>query len=203
VTIEALGVPDAWVSTPRAFGDDRGLFLEWFRADQLAEVTGREFTVRQGNHSVSRRGTIRGLHYADVPPGQAKYVYCPAGAVLDVVVDLRVGSPTFGAVDSVVLDAVDRRGVFVSEGLGHAFCALTDDASVTYLVSTTYSPTAEHGVNPLDPDLALPWPRDAGELLLSPKDEAAPSLAEARDGGLLPSWEDCRARYAELAGQLG
>ncbi|MDT7802130.1 MAG: 5-epimerase, partial [Actinomycetota bacterium] len=121
--------------------------------------------------------------------GQAKYVYCPRGAVLDLVVDLRVGSPTFGRHAAVRLDDVTRTGVFVSEGLGHAFCALTDDADVTYLLSTTYDPGAEHGVNPLDPDLALPWPDDVGELLLSDKDRGAPGLIEARDAGALPSYD--------------
>ncbi|HET7530948.1 MAG TPA: dTDP-4-dehydrorhamnose 3,5-epimerase family protein [Mycobacteriales bacterium] len=195
--VEALDIPDAWVCTPNVFGDDRGVFLEWFRADALAEQTGRRFTVAQANHSVSRRGSVRGVHYADVPPGQAKYVYCPRGAVLDVIVDIRVGSPTFGRSTSVVLDETDRRGVFLSEGLGHAFCALADETAVTYLVSSVYNPTAEHGVHPLDVDLALPWPGDA-DIVLSPKDAAAPTLAAARDAGMLPPYDDCRRHYDSL-----
>ena len=197
--IEPMAVPDAWLCTPRVFGDDRGTFLEWFRGDALAAVTGRRFDVLQANHSISRRGTVRGLHFADVPPGQAKYVYCPSGAILDVVVDLRTGSPTFGAVDSVVLDSVDRRGVFISEGLGHAFCALADDTAVTYLVSTTYDPAVERTVSPTDPALALPWPTDLGELTLSAKDVEGPTLAEAERLGLLPSLSACRAHYAQLS----
>ena len=197
--VEPLGVPDAWMCTPAVFGDDRGAFLEWFRADALQAATGRSFTIVQANHSVSRRGSVRGVHFADVPPGQAKYVYCPRGAVLDVIVDIRVGSPTFGRSASVVLDEIDRRGVFISEGLGHAFCALADDTSVTYLVSTSYNPTAEHGVHPVDPDLALPWPSDV-DVLLSPKDAAAPSLAAAVESGLLPAYDDCLRRYDELVG---
>jgi dTDP-4-dehydrorhamnose 3,5-epimerase len=195
--VEPLDVPDAWVCTPAVFGDDRGVFLEWFRADALAEATGRTFTVMQANHSTSRRGAVRGVHFADLPPGQAKYVYCPRGAVLDVIVDLRVGSPSFGRSTSVVLDDVDRRGVFLSEGLGHAFCALANDTSVTYLVSTVYNPAAEHGVHPLDADLALSWPGDA-DVVLSAKDAAAPTLAEANSSGLLPAYADCRERYAAL-----
>lgn len=194
VKVEALDMPDVWVCTPQVFDDDRGVFLEWFRNDALSEVTGRSFTVMQANHSVSRRGTLRGVHFADLPPGQAKYVYCPRGAALDVVVDIRVGSPTFGQSVSVVLDATDRRGVFISEGLGHAFCALADDTSVTYLVSSTYSPTTEHAVQPLDPELALPWPKDV-DAVLSPKDAAAPTLAEAQESGLLPSYDDCVRLY--------
>jgi dTDP-4-dehydrorhamnose 3,5-epimerase len=195
--VEPLDVPDAWVCTPAVFGDDRGVFLEWFRADALAEVTGRTFTVMQANHSMSRKGTVRGVHFAALPPGQAKYVYCPRGAVLDIIVDLRVGSPTFGRSTSVALDDVDRRGVFLSEGLGHAFCALADDTSVTYLVSSVYNPAAEHGVHPLDPDLALPWPGGV-DLVLSPKDAAAPTVAAARDTGLLPTYADCLERYSSL-----
>lgn len=193
--IEPLPIPDAWLVRPRPFADDRGTLLEWFRADRLAAATGRPFAVAQGNHSVSRRGTLRGVHFANVPPGQAKLVYCPKGAVLDVVVDLRVGSPSYGKHEAVRLDDVDRQAVFLAEGLGHAFVALTDDANVTYLLSSTYDPTIEHGVHPLDPDLAIAWPTDAGPPVLSPKDEAAPSLAEAERAGILPSYDACRAHY--------
>jgi dTDP-4-dehydrorhamnose 3,5-epimerase len=196
VEIERLSVPDAYVITPPQFGDDRGTFLEWFRADKLAAALGRRFAVEQANHSVSRKGTLRGIHFADVPPGQAKLVYCPRGAVLDVVVDLRVGSPSFGKHEAVRLDEVDRRSVFLAEGLGHAFYALSDEADVTYLVSTTYNPAAEHGVHPLDADLALPWPDGARASVLSDKDAAAPGLAEAEAGGLLPSYQVCRDFYA-------
>jgi dTDP-4-dehydrorhamnose 3,5-epimerase len=173
------------------------VFLEWFKAGAFEQALGHPFTVKQANHSVSSRGTLRGVHFADVPPGQAKYVYCTRGAVLDVMVDIRVGSPTFGVSDSVRLDDVDRRGVYLSEGLGHAFLALTDDANVTYLCSEPYNPTGEHGVHPLDAALDLPWPTDV-EPLLSDKDAAAPTLAEAQEQGLLPSWEQCRTFYASL-----
>jgi dTDP-4-dehydrorhamnose 3,5-epimerase len=106
------------------------------------------------------------------------------------VVDIRVVSPTFGAHHAVRLDDEDRRGVFVAEGLGHAFLALTDDANVTYLTSSTYDPAVEHGVDPLDPELALPWP-DGIEPLLSEADRAAPSLNAAKDSGLLPAYDAC------------
>jgi dTDP-4-dehydrorhamnose 3,5-epimerase len=139
---------------------------------------------------------LRGVHFALVPPGQAKYVYCPAGRVLDVVVDVRVGSPTFGVHDAVVLDSEQPRAVYLSEGLGHAFLSLADGSSVTYLVSSGYDPTREFGVSPVDPALDLPWPDDM-EFELSAKDQQAPTLAEAREQGLLPTIEECRARYAE------
>ena len=193
--VAELAVPGAWVFTPKQWPDPRGVFLEWFKGPVLAQAVGHELALRQANHSVSSRGTLRGVHFADVPPGQAKYVYCSKGAVLDVVVDIRVGSPTFGAVDAAVLDDTDRRALYLSEGLGHAFLALTDDANVTYLCSEPYAPGREHGVHPLDPALGLrslpDWPADL-EPLLSDKDAAAPSLAEAAASGLLPSYEECQ-----------
>jgi dTDP-4-dehydrorhamnose 3,5-epimerase len=191
VQIEPLEIAGAWRLTPKQFTDDRGTFLEWFRIDLLEEATGRVFTARQANHSVSKRGTLRGIHFADVPPGQAKLVYCPRGAVLDIVVDVRAGSPSFGAWQALRLDDVDRRGVFISEGLGHAFVALADDSSVVYLTSTTYNPSGEREVNPLDPAIGVDWGMGSDELLLSPKDAAAPSLAEAESRGLLPSYDEC------------
>ncbi|MCW2600573.1 MAG: dTDP-4-dehydrorhamnose 3,5-epimerase [Frankiales bacterium] len=195
--VDELKVPDSWVFTPKQWPDPRGVFLEWFKAPVFRDAVGHDLAVKQANHSVSAKGTLRGVHFADVPPGQAKYVYCTKGAVLDVVVDIRVGSPTFGVSDAVRLDAVDRKAVYLSEGLGHAFLALTDDANVTYLCSEPYNPTGEHGVHPLDTELDLPFPDDV-EHLLSEKDAAAPTLAEALATGLLPSYERCQAFYERL-----
>lgn len=195
--VDALSIPGAWVFTPRQFPDPRGVFLEWFKAGVVEEAVGHRLALAQANHSVSGRGTLRGVHFADVPPSQAKYVYCTRGAVLDIVVDIRVGSPTFGRSEAVRLDDVDRKGVYLSEGLGHAFLALTDDANVTYLCSEPYSPGREHGIHPLDPDLGLPLPADVAPLL-SDKDAAAPRLAEAKEQGLLPSYHDCLAFYDRL-----
>ena len=195
--VRALAVAGAFEFTPVQHGDSRGLFLEWFKVDQLSAAIGHPLDLQQANLSVSRAGTLRGIHFADVPPGQAKYVTCPRGAAVDVIVDLRVGSPTFGVVDTVLLDATDRRAVYLAEGLGHGFLALEDDTTLTYLCSTGYAPGREHGVNPLDPALALPLPSPAElgtEYLLSDKDTAAPTLAQAQASGLLPTWEACR-RY--------
>ena len=200
--VRELAVPGAWVFTPRQWPDPRGVFLEWFKGDVVEQAVGHPLTVRQANHSVSQRGTLRGVHFADVPPGQAKYVYCTRGAVIDVVVDIRVGSPTFGRCDAVQLDDTDRRGVYVSEGLGHAFLALTDDVNVTYLVSAPYAPSREHGIHPLDPALGLPWPPDV-EPILSEKDSAAPTLADARAAGLLPDHAACEAYYRTLRSGSG
>lgn len=192
-----LKVPDSFVFTPRQHPDDRGVFLEYFKRDVLAEAVGHPLALAQANCSVSSRGSVRGLHFAQVPPGQAKYVTCVSGAGLDVVVDIRVGSPTFGAWDSVVLDETDRRAVYVAEGLGHAFLALSDRATLLYLCSEGYNPGREHGVNPLDPALGITWPDDVTPLL-SPKDAAAPTLAEAMEAGLLPSYDECRRHYVGL-----
>lgn len=180
--------------------DDRGLFFEWYRFDLLEQAVGHPLSLRQANASVSKRGVVRGIHFADVPLGQAKYVTAMRGAVLDFVVDIRVGSPTFGQWDSVLLDDQGRRAIYLAEGLGHAFIALTDDATVSYLVSDVYRPTSEHGINPLDPDVALVFPGEAGSPLLSPKDTEAPGLADAAASGLLPTWDECREFYRSLEG---
>ncbi|MER7406989.1 dTDP-4-dehydrorhamnose 3,5-epimerase [Streptomyces sp. NPDC000070] len=194
-----LGIEGAWVLEPKIFPDDRGSFHEWYRSAEFREATGYDLSLAQANCSVSRRGVLRGVHFADVPPGQAKYVTCVRGAVLDVVIDIRVGSPTYGQWEAARLDEDTRHAVFLAEGLGHAFMALTDDATVMYLCSTGYAPQREHGIQPLDPALGIEWP-DGIEPLLSPKDEQAPTLAEAERQGLLPSYETCLAYYEELRG---
>jgi dTDP-4-dehydrorhamnose 3,5-epimerase len=196
--VTELAVPDAFAVHPQQFQDDRGVFLEWYRHEALTEAVGHPLNLAQANYSVSRRGSVRGVHYADVPEGQAKYVTCVSGAVLDVVVDLRVGSPSFGHWDAVRLDTQEHTAVYLSEGLGHAFVALTDDATVVYLCSTVYNPAAEHGLNPLDPDLAIPWPVD-GPRILSEKDTSAPGLAAAAAAGLLPDYDTCLSHYAKLS----
>ena len=198
--IRELTIPGAWEITPIQRSDDRGVFLEWYRFDLLAEAIGHPLDLRQANTSVSKKGVVRGIHFADVPRGQAKYVTVTHGAVLDYVVDIRVGSPTFGQWDSVRLDTVDRRAIYLGEGLGHAFVALTDDATVSYLVSDTYNPTAEHGIDPLDATVGLVFPEEAGEPLLSPKDTDAPTLAEAAEQGLLPTFAAVNDFYASLNG---
>ena len=201
MTVETtpLGIEGAWTFTPRQLRDDRGAFLEWYRHEALEAHAGHPLDLRQANCSVSAAGTVRGVHFADVPPGQAKYVTCVRGAVLDVVVDVRAGSPTFGAHEAVRLDDVTRRAVYLSEGLGHAFAALTDDATVVYLCSTTYNPAAEHGVHPLDPALGVDWAAaGVAQPLLSAKDAAAPSLDAALAAGLLPTYDACRAHRAAL-----
>lgn len=194
--IRELSIPGAWEFTPVQHADDRGVFFEQYRYEALAETIGHPLDLKQVNTSVSARGVARGIHYALVPPSQAKYVSAPKGAFIDFIVDIRVGSPTFGQWDSVVIDDVDRRAVYLSEGLGHAIVALTEGATVNYLVSETFNPEREKGLSVSDRDIALAFPADLGEPLLSPKDVAAPTLAEARERGLLPLYDECVA-YTE------
>lgn len=195
--VRNLEITGAFEFSPPSFPDHRGLFVAPFQEAAFIEATGHSLRIAQCNHSVSARDVVRGVHFADVPPGQAKYVYCPSGAALDVVVDLRVGSPTFGRWESVRLDSDDFRAVYLAEGLGHAFLALADDTAMAYLCSTPYNPPAEHGVDPLDPELGLPW-GDVTEPVLSDKDRNAPSLAEAANSGLLPNYQDCLDHYELL-----
>jgi len=167
--VRELTIEGAFEVTPRQFPDERGVFLESFRGDLLAEHLGHRLDVVQTNVSVSARGTVRGIHFADVPPSQAKYVTCLSGSLIDYVVDLRVGSPTFGQWDSVLLDTTDRRAVYLAEGLGHAFCALEDGTTAMYLCSAAYNPNREHGIHPLDPDVALRLPSGLESPTLSQK----------------------------------
>lgn len=202
--ITELNIPGAFVVSTKTFGDDRGGFLEYFKAASFEAATGRRFDLQQANWSFSKTGVLRGIHAAQVPPSQAKYVVCVRGAIVDVIVDIRVGSPTFGQHQMVELDDQQRNAVFLSEGLGHGFMALTDDTAVTYLCSAGYNPEREFGIHPLDPQLGIQWPStDLAGLpvtaLLSAKDEAAVSFADAQAAGMLPSYQECLAFVETLA----
>jgi dTDP-4-dehydrorhamnose 3,5-epimerase len=198
VKITELSIEGAWLVEPVRHADRRGQFLEWFRHDLFEAALGHPLRLAQANMSVSARDSVRGIHFADVPPGQAKYLSCARGAMLDVVVDVRVGSPTYGRWEAVTLDDSDRRAVYLQEGLGHGFCALTDDATLVYLVSQTYRPGHEWTVHPMDPELAVDWGLAGREPVLSARDAAAPTLAEARAAGLLPDFDACRSHAATL-----
>lgn len=182
-----LPIDGAVEFTPDTHSDHRGLFVSPFQGKSFEEAVGRSFPVAQTNHSRSASGVMRGVHFTAFPPGQEKYVYCPYGRVLDVMVDIRLGSPTFGQSVATELDPVTFRAVFIPDGVGHAFLALEPGTVVSYMVSTGYVPAAELAIHPLDRDLALPWPADLRPVL-SQKDAAAPSLAEARDRRLLPAY---------------
>jgi dTDP-4-dehydrorhamnose 3,5-epimerase len=189
-----LKVPGAWEITPAIHGDSRGHFFEWLTDKGFSSFAGHRLDVRQANCSVSSAGVLRGLHFAQVPPSQAKYVTCVRGSVFDVVVDIRVDSPTFGQWDSVLLDDSEHRTIYISEGLGHGFLALQDNSTVMYLCSAEYNPQREHTICATDPALAIDWPLvDGAAPSLSDRDAAAPSFEEVRASGLLPTWADTKA----------
>lgn len=188
--MQPLGIDGAWVFTPTVHQDVRGSFLEWFRGGEFGRDIGHQLDIAQANCSVSRLGVIRGIHFSDIPPGQAKYITCVSGAIRDVAVDVRAGSPTFGQWEAVRLDEENRRAVYLAGGLGHAFMALSEQATVVYLCSAAYDPVREHGINPLDPAIGIEWPPGT-KAILSAKDAAAPALDEALCAGLLPQFTVC------------
>lgn len=197
--VRTLAVAGALGFSPQVFADDRGRFLSPFQETAFAEAHGGPlFSVRQTNHSVSSRGVVRGIHYTTTPPGCAKYVYCAAGSAIDIVVDIRVGSPTFGQWDLVLLDQIHHRTMYFPVGVGHAFVALEDNTVMSYMVSTSYVPANELALDVLDPALGLPIPQDVPPIL-SERDGVAITLAQALEQGLLPDYELCRQIEQNLA----
>ena len=192
MAIRELTVPGAWEITPALHDDDRGSFFEWFSDAEFSAFAGHQFDLRQANCSTSSVGVLRGLHFAQLPPSQAKYVTCVRGAVFDVVVDIRVGSPSYGRWDSVQLDDRNRKSVYISEGLAHGFLALQDDSTVMYLCSAGYAPQREHTISATDPAIGISWPETVfgSQVVRSDRDAAAPSLEQVRAAGLLPSWAE-------------
>ena len=199
--VRELDIPGAWEITPTIHGDSRGFFFEWLKDRDFSAFAGHRLDVRQANCSVSSAGVLRGLHFAQVPPSQAKYVTCVSGSVFDVVVDVRVGSPTFGRWDSVLLDESARRTIYISEGLAHGFLALQDNSTIMYLCSSEYNPQREHTICATDPALAIDWPSvDGAAVCLSDRDAAAPSFDEVRASGLLPTWEETQRFIGGMRG---
>ena len=162
---------------PGVHGDERGFMVETYRRDVWAEL-GIGIAFVQHNQSRSVRNTLRGLHF-QTEPGQAKLVRCPRGAIFDVAVDLRRGSPTYGQWEGHVLDDEAHRQLFVPAGFGHGFAVLSDLADVAYQLSSTYDPATESGIAWDDPDVGVEWP--VAEPLLSERDKKAPRLAEVAD----------------------
>ncbi len=201
-TFQPTSIPGVHVFEPVIHGDSRGSFHEWFKADAFIDATGYPFIPEQANMSVSAAGVVRGLHFADVPPGQAKLVTCAAGRVLDIIVDVRRGSPTFGEVLTVELEPGTRRVVHLPVGVAHGFASLADDSVLTYLTSTGYDPDIERAVSIHDPELGIDVEgilAGVAKQILSDRDAAAPTIAEFEAaGGTLPDWDDCRAMENEL-----
>ena len=161
---------------PRVHGDERGFFLESYRADVLAEAGVHQSFV-QDNHSRSAARIVRGMHFQ---PGQVKLVRCVRGAIFDVIVDIRAGSPTFGRWDGYELNDQTHHQLLVPDGFAHGFCVLSDVADVTYKVTTYYDPAGEGGFRFDDPELGIEWPFAAEELIVSARDSGAPTLAAIR-----------------------
>jgi dTDP-4-dehydrorhamnose 3,5-epimerase len=193
MTFQPMSIDGAWLFTPNTLFDSRGSFKESFRLDRIESTLGRAFSVKQINQSVSKAGVLRGIHFAKNPPGQSKYVSCVRGSVWDLIVDLRVGSPNFGKYETTLLSESNGLGVLIEKGLGHAFLALEDGATVSYLCDEYYSPENEFGVSIFDSDLNIDLEEMSdehgfAEILLSDKDKAAPTLSELKSLGVLPTY---------------
>ena len=186
VKVVELSIPGAYLVESPVWGDDRGFFREWFKESDLDEA-GVAFPIRQANLSMSRRGVIRGLHYSLAREGQAKLVTCAFGEVVDVIVDIRVGSPTFGTVETIHLAADEEQSVLVPAGAAHGFCVTSEVAALTYLLSSPFNAELELEINPFDESLAVAWPL-TGEPIVSAKDAQAPTLADRLRGGQLPPY---------------
>ena len=188
--VTPLKIDGSWIIDLKIFEDGRGFFYESFRSEIAKKYFSREFCIKQSNTSVSKKGSVRGIHYALVPPSQAKYVQCQKGSIVDYIIDIRVGSPTFSQFVEVELSATNPQAIFIEEGLAHAFVALEDETVVTYFVSENYNPEREKGINPFDSDLNIKWPDI--NLELSEKDKLAISLKEAQVQNLLPMFDECK-----------
>ncbi|MFI2620354.1 dTDP-4-dehydrorhamnose 3,5-epimerase family protein [Streptomyces sp. NPDC018584] len=190
--VRELAVEGAYEFTPTVFPDRRGLFVTTYHQPQFTDTSGHAFPVFQTCQSRSRRGVVRGVHFTATPPGMAKHVTCGRGRALDFVVDLRVGSPTFGEWDTVELGQDTFRSTYLPVGVGHVFVALEDDTTMVYLMSGPYVAEHELAVSPLDPELALPLTLEGVEPVMSERDVAAPTLAQALEAGILPDYAACR-----------
>jgi dTDP-4-dehydrorhamnose 3,5-epimerase len=174
-------IPDVIIIEPKVHGDDRGYFVETFRADKLEEFLGYKINFCQDNESKSSKGVLRGLHYQLAPAAQTKLVRVIQGSVLDVAVDIRKGSPTFGQYVSVKLTSENKKQLLVPRGFAHGFIVLEDDTTFAYKVDNYYSPENDRGISFDDMDLGLDWILDKEELNLSAKDKIQPKLSETND----------------------
>lgn len=194
-----LAVVGAWEFEPQVFRDDRGLFVSPYERGAFVEAVGKPpFPVAQSSFTRSRRDVVRGVHFTATPPGMQTFVFCAHGEALDIIVDLRVGSPTFGRWDTVMLEPQAFRGVYLPVGVGHAYVALRDNTVMSYLLSTDYVAENELAISITDPELALPIPADV-KPILSERDRVAPTLAECRERGLLPDFARCKDLEAAAA----
>ena len=174
-------ISDVVICEPQVHGDDRGYFVETFRADKLEEFLGYKINFCQDNESKSSKGVLRGLHYHLHPAAQTKRVRVIQGKVLDVAVDIRKNSPTFGQHVAVELSSENKRQLLVPRGFAHGFVVLEDDTTFAYKVDNYYSPQNDRGIAFDDVDLNVDWILEHNELKLSPKDTKQPKLNETDD----------------------
>ncbi len=174
-------IPDVVIVDPKVHGDERGYFVETFRADKLEAFLGYQINFCQDNESKSTKGVLRGLHYQLHPAAQTKLVRVIHGSVLDVAVDIRIGSPTFGKHVAVELSAENKRQLLVPRGFAHGFVVLEEDTIFAYKVDNYYSPENDRGIAFDDPELNIDWQLPNRELKLSQKDRVQPKLHETND----------------------
>ena len=181
-----LGIEGAWLAESPVWSDERGFFREWFKTENVNQVVGPNFNVEQANISASVKGTLRGIHYSLAEKGQAKWITCVSGLIKDVIVDIRPNSKTFGKWIEIELSGTSGNSILIGQGLGHGFVSLTEASIVAYLVSSSFSPTEEYEINPLDLALGINWGLAIKDLKISNKDRNAPTLEERRKEGKLP-----------------
>ena len=184
-----LSIEGAWLAESPVHKDDRGIFREWFKREEVELKTKFNFSPAQANISISNKGVIRGIHYSLALEGQAKWITCVNGSILDVVVDIRPNSPTYKRIEYVHLNGDDERSLLISHGLGHGFLSLEENSTVAYLLSSRYSPENELEVVPTDKDLNIDWHLQlvgGSGLILSTKDAQAPTLKEREQNNQLP-----------------
>jgi dTDP-4-dehydrorhamnose 3,5-epimerase len=189
MSLQELSIRGAYSSKHKVFQDERGLFREWFKAEEMSSIE-ENFSVQQANYSKSKKLVIRGIHYSIAPQGQSKIVTCVSGSISDVLVDLRVGSPTYLKVEQIRLSDDSGDVVYIPTGVGHGFIVESDSASVAYLTSSMYAPDYEKAICPTDPALGITWSLQPGELgIISQADRSAPTLTQAESSGNLPIYQ--------------
>jgi dTDP-4-dehydrorhamnose 3,5-epimerase len=188
MSLQELSIVGAYVATHRIFPDERGLFREWFKAEEIASID-KDFSVQQANYSKSNQWVIRGIHYSLAPQGQSKIVSCASGKVVDVLVDLRLGSPSYLKIEYLELSEDSGKVVYIPSGVGHGFIVESESAAVVYLTSSGYAPEYEKAICPTDGELGVNWPLPVGKAgIISKADTDAPTLAQAKESGTLPTF---------------
>jgi len=184
--IQALSIDGCFEIEHEVFTDERGVFREWFKTDEL-EREGIIFKVSQANLSKSNQGVIRGMHYSLAPIGQSKLVTCVEGQILDVLIDIRIGSPTFMKQEKIKLSGAEGRCILISTGVAHGFLAQQDNSTVSYLLSSEYDRDNEKTIHPLDVDFQIDWGRpESTSFVLSERDRMAPTFKQAKNNKEIP-----------------